>query len=73
MTLLLFLACSKTEVTEPLPAALPVAEAAPVVPAEPELPPAPSFEKQLLEVGVDSRMNAQAISRAVQDLAKGWE
>ena len=77
MTLLLLLACSKTEVTEPSPAAsLPapaVAEAAPVLPPEPELPRAPSFEKQLLEVGVDSRVNAQAIARDLVDLAEGWE
>ena len=73
MTLLLFLACSKTEGTEPLPVALPVVQVAPAPQIEPELPPAPTFEKQLLEVGGEPGVNAQAVSRDVQDLAQGWE
>ncbi len=73
MTLLLFLACSKTDGTEPLPVALPLAQVAPAAQIEPELPPAPTFEKQLLEVGGEPGVNAQAVSRDVQDLAQGWE
>lgn len=75
MTLLLLLACSKNEVSDPLPQAVPEVQAAPAPQAPPKvvLPPAPAFEKQLLEVGIEPRENAQAISRALVDLAQGWE